>query len=135
MKKLMVSISAGIMLLAMALVGCNAGQTTEIFITVPAGKTADYVYIEDFVYSDTVFTTTADMITISAGEGLSDTEVVLKPVKVQEENAYERAYLTPGMPVVMDVEKGAQFRVGIAVQNPGEEDFIRSVEISNITIE
>ncbi len=42
------------------------------------------------------------------GDGLGDTEVVLEPVEVREENAYDEiAYMTLGMPVKMDVEKGA----------------------------
>lgn len=47
---------------------------------------------------------------------MGDTEVVLKTVEVKEENAYEPTYLTPGMPVEMDVDKGERFE--FERQNP-----------------
>ncbi len=45
-------------------------------------------------------------ITISSDPGLGDTEVVLKPIEVKEENVYKPTVLTPGIPVEMNVEKG-----------------------------
>ena len=95
-----------------------------IRIVVPAGSTEEIVYQEDFAYSDEEISPLGNKITISSGEGLGDTEVVLKPIQVKEENAYEPTYLTPGMPVEMDVEKGAWFKVGVNVQNPTDEDII-----------
>ena len=74
-------------------------------------------------------------ITISSGEGLGDTEVVLKPIEVKEENAYdEPAYLTPGMPVKMDVEKGAWFKVGISMQNETDTDITVYVEVEGVEV-
>ena len=79
-------------------------------ITYPPGST------EPFVYSDEEISPKKDKITISAGEGISDTEVFLKTVYVKDENAYEPTYLTRGVPVTMDVEKGAWFKVGVNIQ-------------------
>ena len=53
---------------------------------------------------------------------------------MKEENAYEPTYLTPGMPVEMDVEKGAWFKVGIAMQNPTDGDMRVTLEIENIEV-
>lgn len=85
----------------LSLAGCGNNDTHEIKITIPAGST------ETFVYSDEEISPTGNTITISSGKDLGDTEVVLKTIEVKEENAYESTYLTSGMPVKMDVEKGA----------------------------
>lgn len=106
----------------------------EIRITIPAGTTREMIYQEDFVYSDEEISPLGNKITISSGDGLGDTEVVLKPIEVTEENAYEPTYLTPGMPVEMDVEKGAWFKIGISMQNPTEEDIVVYVEVDGIEV-
>ena len=88
-----------------------------------------------YIYSDEEISPTGNKITISSGEGLGDTEVVLKPIEVKEENAYdEPAYLTPGMPVKMDVEKGAWFKVGISMQNETDTDIIVYVEVEGVEV-
>ena len=105
-----------------------------IRIVVPAGSTEEIVYQEDFAYSDEEISPLGNKITILSGEGLGDTEIVLKPIQVKEENAYEPTYLTPGMPVEMDVEKGAWFKVGVNVQNPTDEDIIVYVEVEGVEV-
>ena len=105
-----------------------------IRITIPAGTTREMIYQEDFVYSDEEISPLGNKITISAGDGLGDTEVVLMPIEVTEENAYEPTYLTPGMPVKMDVEKGAWFKIGISMQNPTEKDIDVYVEVEGIEV-
>ncbi len=99
-----------------------------------AGSTEEIVYQEDFVYSDEEISPIGNKITIYSGDGLGDTEVVLKPISVKEENAYEPTYLTPGMPVEMDVEKGAWFKVGINMQNNTDTDKIVYVEIEGVEV-
>ncbi|MEI3318029.1 hypothetical protein [Eubacterium ramulus] len=89
---------------------------------------------QDFVYSDEEISPIGNKITIYSGDGLGDTEVVLKPISVKEENAYEPTYLTPGMPVEMDVEKGAWFKVGINMQNNTDTDKIVYVEIEGVEV-
>ena len=77
-----------------------------------------------------------DQITISSGTGLSDTLVQLEPIEVTEENAYdEPAYLTPGMPVEMDAEKGAWFKIGVdAGRNESEVDKVISVYVKGVKV-
>ena len=116
------------------LLGCGKNDTYKIKITVPAGTTEEFVYQEDFIYSDEEISPTGNKITISSGEGLGDTEVVLKPIKVREENAFESTYLTPGMPVEMDVEKGAWFKIGVSVQNDTDTDKIVYVEVEGVEV-
>ena len=100
----------------------------KIRIVVPAGSQ------EEFVYSDEEISPTGSKITFFSGAGLGDTEVVLKPIEAKEENAYEPTYLTPGMPVNMDVEKGAWFKIGINTQNPTDEDLVVYVEVEPVEV-
>ncbi len=101
----------------------------DIQITVPAGSQ------EYFVYSDEEISPTKSQIIISSGENLADTTVILKPIEVHQESAYdEPAYLTPGMPVKMDAEKGAWFQIGVSVQNPTDQDIVVSVHVKNIEV-
>ena len=132
MKKLIVVVLALVCLLG--LVGCGKNDTYKIRITVPAGSTEEIIYQEDFAYSDEEISPTGNTITIASGEGLGDTEVVLKPIEVKEENAYEPTYLTPGMPVKMDVEKGAWFKIGVNMQNPTDTDIVVYVEVEGVEV-
>ena len=128
-KKLFIVISIVVIIaVAVGVYLYNQRQTSfDISITVPAGSQ------EDFVYSDEIICPIGDTITISAGENLGDITVILLPVKVTEENAYEPTYLTHGMPVEIDVEKGAWFKVGISMQNTGTEDIEKYVTVKGIT--
>lgn len=132
MKKLIALVLS--LVCVLCLVACGKNDTYKIKITVPAGSTEEIIYQEDFAYSDEEISPTGNTITISSGEGLGDTEVVLKPIEVKEENAYEPTYLTPGMPVKMDVEKGAWFKIGVNVQNPTDTDIVVYVEVEGIEV-
>lgn len=114
----------------LSLTACGNNDTHEIEIIVPAGSS------EAFVYSVEEISPTGNQITISSGTGLSDTLVELEPVEVTEENAYdEPAYLTPGMPVKMDVEKGAWFKIGVdAGHNESEVDKVVSVKVKGVKV-
>ena len=132
MKKLIALVLS--LVCVLCLVACGKNDTYKIKITVPAGSTEEIIYQEDFAYSDEEISPTGNTITISSGEGLGDTEVVLKPIEVKEENAYEPTYLTPGMPVKMDVEKGAWFKIGVNVQNPTDTDIVVYVEVEGVEV-
>ncbi len=107
----------------------NPTKEYQIRITIPAGST------EYFCYSDAEISPKGNTLTIYAGEGLGDAEIILLPVEVREENAYdESAYITPGMPVIMDVEKGAWFKIGVNIQNPTDEDKDVYVSVDNVEV-
>ena len=112
----------------------NPEKEYRIKITIPADSTEEIVYQEDFFYSDEEISPTANKITISLDEGMGDTEVVLKPIEVKEENAYEPTYITPGMPVKMDVEKDAWFKIGVNMQNSTTEDIDVYVSVRNVEV-
>ena len=116
------------LILMLIMTSCGKSHTYKIKITIPAGSK------EAFVYSDEEISPIGNTIIISSSEGLGDTEVVLEPVEVKEKNVYEPTYLTPGMPVKMDVEKGAWFKVGIAMQNETDADILVYVEVQGIEV-
>ena len=66
---------------------------------------------------------------------MGDGEIVLKPIEVKEENAYESTYITPGMPVKMSVEKAAWFEIGVDnLQNSSGEDMVVYITVSDVDI-
>lgn len=125
---ILVSIAACILLAVCFLT--NPGRDDfDISIRIPAGSE------ETFVYSHEEISPTRSQIIITAGENLGDTEVILEPVEVQQENAYDEAtYLTPGFPVKLNAEKGAWFKIGVNVQNPTDEDMIVYVNVKHVEV-
>ncbi len=97
-------------------------------IVVPAGSQ------EQFVYADEEISPLGNHITITSGDGLGDTEVLLNTVQVKTKTAYEPRYLTPGMPVKMEVEKGGWFKIGVHMQNHTNQDKIVYVNVENVEI-
>lgn len=83
-------------------------QTSVEENEIPAGSQ------EKFVYSNEEISATGNKIKISTGSGLSDTSVLLKSNEV-EETGYVAEYLTPGMPVELDAQKGAWYKIGISM--------------------
>ena len=108
--------------------GCEKDNVYQIKITIPAGST------DWFVYSDEDIPPTGNKITISAGDGMEETEVILKTVEVREETAYLPETLAPDKPVKMDVEKGAWFKVGVSLQNETETDQTVYVIVENVKV-
>ena len=108
--------------------GCEKDNVYQIKITIPAGST------DWFVYSDEDISPTGNKITISAGDGMEETEVILKTVEVREETAYLPETLVPDKPVIMDVEKGAWFKVGVSLQNETETDQTVYVIVENVKV-
>lgn len=126
MKKLIALVLAFVCVLALA--GCGKSETYTISITVPAGST------EAFVYSDEEISAIGKKITISSGEGLGDTEVLLSPVNENVETGYVATYLTSGMPVEFDAVKGDWFKIGISMQNDTDTDKTVYVEVEGVEV-
>lgn len=93
--------------------GLFGGSSFEARITIPAGSQDEYVYYDQEISSY------RDTVTVSAGEGLGDTTVVLES---HDGGDRVSTYLTPGMPVKLEVEPGAWYKVGISQQNPTDAD-------------
>lgn len=133
MKKVLVAI---VLVLAgiLAWVIWGQGETYTIHVTVPAGTMDEFVYIEDFIYSDEEISPQKKQLTLKSIDLPDGTEFVLQPVEVKEENAYERTYLDIGQPLLIDVEKGAWFKIGIALQNPTGEDIVVGITVENVKV-
>lgn len=110
------------------LAGCGKKDNYKISITVPAGST------EAFVYSDEEISATGKKITISSGEGLDDTEVLLSPVNENVETGYVSTYLTRGMPVEFDAVQGEWFKIGVSMQNDTDTDKTVYVEVEGVEV-
>ena len=127
-----------IMILALAVVLAwvvwGQGETYTVHVTVPAGTMNEFVYIEDFIYSDEEISPQKNQLTLKSIDVPDRTEFVLKPIEVTEENAYERTYFTKGEPLLVDVEKGAWFKVGIALQNTTDEDIVVGITVENVKV-
>ena len=126
MKRLMALILS--LVCVLGLVGCGKNDTYKVRITIPAGST------EAFVYSDEEISATGKKITISCGEGLGYTEVLLSPVNENVEAGYVATYLTPGMPVEFDAVKGEWFKIGISMQNDTDTDTTVYVEVEGVEV-
>lgn len=132
MKKLIALALALVCILAWVIWG--QGETYTIKVIVPAGTMNEFVYIEDFIYSDEEISPQKKQLTLKSIDLPDGTEFVLKPIEVTEENAYERTYLDRGEPVLIDVEKGAWFKIGIALQNPTDEDIEVGITVENVKV-
>ncbi len=107
----------------------NPTKEYQIRITIPAGST------EPVCYSDEEISPKGNTLIFYAGEGLGDTEIKLLPIEVREESAYdETTYITPGIPVKMDVEKGAWFKIGVNVQNSTDENKYVYISVRNVEV-
>ncbi|MDE7254407.1 MAG: M56 family metallopeptidase [Acetatifactor sp.] len=106
----------------------NSPRPYQVRVTIPAKGTGN------FYYSDEEICPKGRTLTLYAGEGMGDGEVVLLPVEWQEENAYEPTYITRGMPVKMQVEKGAWFKIGVNTRNPSEESKNVYITAENVDV-
>lgn len=117
------------MVLAVCLLTNPKRDSFGLSIVVPAGSR------ETVFYTHEEISPLGNYIIVSSGDGLGDTEVSLKPVEVKMENAYdEPVYLTPGMPVKMEAEKGGWFKIGVKIQNETDEEMIVYVNVENVTV-
>ena len=132
MKKTIALVLALVCILSWLILG--QGETYTVHVTVPAGTMNEFVYIEDFIYSDEEISPQKKQLTLKSIDLPDGTEFVLKPIEVTEENAYERTYLDRGEPVLIDVEKGAWFKIGIALQNPTDEDIEVGITVENVKV-
>lgn len=116
------------LLCMVGLSGCSRGQTHTIEIIIPAGST------EAFVFSDEEISPLKDTLTISAGAGITSTDVILRPVEVKEKTEYEPAPLSQKTSVQMDVEKNAWFQIGVAIQNPSDKNMTVAITVEDVYV-
>lgn len=132
--KVIVPIMFFALAVVLAWVVWGQGETYTVHVTVPAGTMNEFVYIEDFIYSNEEISPQKKQLTLKAIDVPDRTEFVLKPIEVTEENAYERTYFNNGEPLIIDVEKGAWFKIGIALRNPTDEDIVVGITVENVKV-
>ncbi len=107
----------------------NPTKEYQIRITIPAKSTGT------FSYSDEEISPKGNTLTFYAGKGLGDTEIRLLPIEVKEENTYDKStYITQGMSVEMDAEKGGWFKIGVNIQNPTDKSKDVYISVENVEV-
>lgn len=123
-------ILAAVIILAcmVGLTSCISKEPYTIEFTIPPGSS------EDFVFSVQEISPNRSKLTIRAGAGISERDIILKPVQVQEENAYEPVTLKQEDSVKIKVEKGAWYKIGVAAHNPNDVPIAVEVIVENAEI-
>ena len=100
------------------LAGCSTQSDYAIRIVVPAGSQGE------FVYSNEELSPRKSQLDIKSIDMPKDAEFVLKPIDATQENTYECTNFPKGEPLLIEVEKGAWYKIGISMKNPTDEDIV-----------
>ena len=112
----------------LGLVGCSTQKEYAIRILVPAGNQGEFVYSEEEV------SPRKSHLDIKSIDMSEDAEFVLMPVGETQENVYECTNFPKGEPMLIDVEKGAWYKIGISMQNPTDEDIVVVFHVENVKV-
>ena len=112
----------------LALVGCSAQKEYTVRIVVPAGNQGGFVYSEEEISSR------KSRLEIKSIDMPEDAEFVLRSVGETQENVYECTNFPKGEPMLIDVEKGAWYKIGIAMENPTAEDIIVVFHVVDVKV-
>lgn len=126
MKKLIALVLA--LVCAFGLAGCSAQKEYAIKVVVPAGSQGE------FVYSDEEISPRKSRLEIKSIDLAEDADFILKPVDETQENAYECTNFPKGEPMLIDVEKGVWYKIGIAMENSTDEDIVVIFHVVNAKI-
>ena len=126
MKKLITFVLALVCMLG--LVGCSSQKEYAINVVVPAGNQGELVYSEEEI------SPRKSQLDIKSIDMSKDARFVLKPVEETQENAYECTNFPKGEPMLIDVEKGAWYKIGIAMENPSDEDIRVVFHVVNVKV-
>ena len=126
MKKLIALVLALVCVLGLA--GCSAQKEYAIRVVVPAGSQGE------FVYSDEEISPRKSRLEIKSIDMCEDAKFVLKPIDETQENAYECTNFPKGEPMLIAGEKGAWYKIGIAMENPTDEDIVVVFHVVNVKV-
>ena len=126
MKKLIALVLALVCVLGLA--GCFAQKECAIRVVVPAGSQGE------FVYSDEEISPRKSRLEMKSIDLPEDTEFVLMPVGETQENAYECTNFPKGEPLLIDGEKGTWYKIGVAMENPTDEDIVVVFHVVNVEV-
>ena len=108
--------------------GCTMQSEYAIRIVVPAGSQGE------FVYSDEEISPRKSRLEIKSIDMSEDAEFVLKSVDETQENAYECTNFPKGEPMLIDGETGAWYKIGVAMENPTDEDIVVVFHVVNVKV-
>lgn len=112
----------------LGLVGCSAQKEYAVRIVVPAGNQGEFVYSEEEI------SPRKSRLEIKSVDLTEDAEFVLKPIEESQEIIYECTNFPKGEPMLIDVEKGAWYKIGIAVENSSDDDIVVVFHIVNAIV-
>ena len=112
----------------LGLVGCSAQKDYAVRIVVPAGNQGEFVYSEEEI------SPRKSQLDIKSIDMTEDAGFVLMPVGETQENVYECKNFPKGEPMLIAVEKGAWYKIGIAMENPTDEDIVVVFHIVNAKV-
>ena len=112
----------------LGLVGCSAQKEYTVRIVVPAGNQGGFVYSEEKISSR------KSRLEIKSIDIPENAEFVLRSVGETQENVYECTNFPKGEPMLIDAEKGAWYKIGIAMENPTDEDIVVVFHIVNAKV-
>ena len=110
----------------LGLAGCSAQKEYAIRVVIPAGSQGE------FVYSNEEISPLKSRIEIKSIDMPKDAEFVLKSVDETQENTYECTNFPKGEPMLIDGEKGAWYKIGVATENPADEDVVVVFHVVNV---
>lgn len=112
----------------LCLVGCTMQSEYAIRIVVPAGSQGE------FIYSDEEISPRKRRMEIKSIDMPENAEFVLKPVDTTQENTYECTNFPKGQPMLIEIEKRAWYKIGVAMENPTDEDIVIVFHVVNVKV-
>lgn len=103
-------------------------EKNSLKITIPAGRTDIYVYAAEEI------SPRHGKLTITAGDGMGDATVILRPAGTTDVSDCSLDYITPGLEVEVDVEKGKWYWIGVDVENPTDEDIVVYLNVYDVDV-
>ena len=88
----------------------------------------------EFIYADEEISPRKSRLEIKSIDLAEDAEFILKPIEETEGNIYECTNFPKGEPMLIDVEKGAWYKIGIAMENPTDEVVVVVFHVVNAEI-
>ena len=86
------------------------------------------------MYSEEEISSRQSRLEIKSIDMPEDAEFVLRSVGEMQENVYECTNFPKGEPMLIDAEKGAWYKIGIAMENPTDEDIVVVFHIVNAKV-
>ena len=117
-----------ILVCVLGLVGCAAQSEYAIRIVVPAGHQGA------FIYSEAEISPHKSQLDIKSIDMPEDAKFVLKSVDATQENTFECTNFPKGQPMLIEAEKGAWYKIGIAMENPTDTDIVVVFHVENAKV-